>query len=161
MYFLGGQFRKVQRLDVRPPFFRNGTKGPQSLVRRTWDIELCDRWRVVVTLRSIGRRSVGLKMAKKCWLYLDIFSCVKINVFRSFFALRLEMHVRCDNRYKTGADRGNTFGQPMLFECLGICVLLLPWLCAYCKILISFILFKFSHSILDWTALSWKLGGIF
>ena len=49
---------------------------------------------------------IRLKIAKKCWLYLDIFSCVKINVFRSFFAFRLEMHVRYDNQYKTGADRG-------------------------------------------------------
>ena len=48
---------------------------------------------------------------------------MKINVFRSFFAYRLEMHVRCDNQYKTGADRGNTLGKPMLFECMGICVL--------------------------------------
>ena len=41
----------------------------------------------------------------------------------TFFAFRLEMHVRCDNQYKTGADRGNILGQPMLFECMGICVL--------------------------------------
>ena len=41
----------------------------------------------------------------------------------SFFALRLEMHVRCDNWYKTGADMGNILGQPRLFECTGICVL--------------------------------------
>ena len=40
-----------------------------------------------------------------------------------FFALRLEMHIRCDNRYKSGADRGNILGQTMLFECMGICVL--------------------------------------
>ena len=33
------------------------------------------------------------------------------------------MHVRCDNQYKTGADRGNILGQPMLFECKSICVL--------------------------------------
>ena len=46
-----------------------------------------------------------------------------MNVFRSFFAFRLEMHVRCDNQYKTGADRKNILGQPMLFECMGICVL--------------------------------------
>ena len=32
------------------------------------------------------------------------------------------MHVRCDNQYKTGADSGNILGQPMLFECMGICV---------------------------------------
>ena len=56
-------------------------------------------------------------------MYLDIFSCVKINLFRSFFAFRFEMHVRCDNQYKTGADRENILGQPMLFECMGICIL--------------------------------------
>ena len=33
------------------------------------------------------------------------------------------MHIRCDNQYKTEADRGNILGQPMLFECMGICVL--------------------------------------
>ena len=43
--------------------------------------------------------------------------------FYSFFAFRLEMHVRCDNQYKTGADRGKILGQPRLFECMGICVL--------------------------------------
>ena len=31
----------------------------------------------------------------------------------------------------------------------------LPCLSADCRILISLILFKFSHSVLDWTALSW------
>ena len=46
-----------------------------------------------------------------------------MNVFRSFFAFRLEMHVRYDNQYKTGADRENILGQPMLFVCMGICVL--------------------------------------
>ena len=79
------------------------------------------------------------------------------------------MHVRCDNQYKTGADRGSILGQPRLFECMGICVLspahtseMRGYLvCADCKILISPILFKFSHCILDWTALSWNLGGIF
>ena len=33
------------------------------------------------------------------------------------------MHVRCDNQYKTGVDVGASLGQPMLFECMGICVL--------------------------------------
>ena len=56
-------------------------------------------------------------------MYLDIFSCVKMNVFCWFFAFRLEMHIRCDNLHKTGADRENILGQPMLFECMGICVL--------------------------------------
>ena len=48
---------------------------------------------------------------------------MKINVFRSFFAFRLEMHVRCDNQYKIGADRGNILGQSMQFECMGICIM--------------------------------------
>ena len=73
--------------------------------------------------RSEVSWEIRLKIAKKCWLYLNIFSCVKMNVFLSFFAFRLEMHVRCDNQYKIGADRENILGQPMLFECMGICVL--------------------------------------
>ena len=56
-------------------------------------------------------------------MYLDIFSCVKMNIFLSFFTFRLEMHVRCDNQYKTGADRENILGQPVLFVCMGISVL--------------------------------------
>ena len=46
-----------------------------------------------------------------------------MNVFRSFFAFGLEIHVRCDNQYKTGADRENILGQAMLFVFMGICVL--------------------------------------
>ena len=92
-----------------------------------------------------------------------------MNVFRSFLAFRLEMHVRCDNQYKTGADRENILGQPMLFECIGICVLSpahesgMRGYLVYVMIvkkLMSLILLKFSHSILDWTVLSWNLGGI-
>ena len=48
---------------------------------------------------------------------------MKINVFLTFFGFRIEMQVRCDNQYKTGADGGNILEQPMLFECIGICVL--------------------------------------
>ena len=48
---------------------------------------------------------------------------MKMNVFRSLFAFRLAMYVRRDNQYKTGADRENILGQPMLFVCVGICVL--------------------------------------
>ena len=51
-----------------------------------------------------------LKIAKNCWLYLNIISNVKINVFRSFFAFRLEMRVRCNNQYNTGADGGKILG---------------------------------------------------
>ena len=98
---------------------------------------------------------------KKCGLYLDIFSCVKMNVFRSFFAFRLEMHVRCDNQYKTGTDRENILGQPMLFECMNICVLspaheseTRGYLVYVLIVKYVLILFKFSHNILDWTALS-------
>ena len=49
--------------------------------------------------------------------------CVKIKVFGPFFAFRLKMLVRCDNYYKTGADGGTILGQPILFKCMGICVL--------------------------------------
>ena len=33
------------------------------------------------------------------------------------------MHVRGDNQYKTEAYRGTILGQPVLFECMGICIL--------------------------------------
>ena len=33
------------------------------------------------------------------------------------------MHVRCNNQYKTGADRGNKLGQPRLSECMSIWIL--------------------------------------
>ena len=81
------------------------------------------------------------------------------------------MHVRCDNQYKTGADRKNILGQPMLFVCMDICVLspahesemrgYLVYVLIVKKKIISLILFKFSHSILDWTVLSWKFWGFF
>ena len=93
-----------------------------------------------------------------------------MNVLRSFFAFRLEMLVRCDNQYKTGAERENVLGQPMLFECMGVCVLSpahgseMRGYLVYVLIVkknMSLILFKFSHSILDWTVLSWNFLGIF
>ena len=43
--------------------------------------------------------------------------------FRSFFALRLEMHVRGITSKKTEADRGTILGQLRLFEYMGMCVL--------------------------------------
>ena len=43
---------------------------------------------------------------------------MEINVFR--FHTR-DVSVRCDNQYKTGADRGNILGQPRLFEFMGTC----------------------------------------
>ena len=86
-----------------------------------------------------------------------------MNVFRSFFAFILEMHVRCNNQYKNGADGGTILGQPMLFVCMGIYILSAAHesLSADCKILISLILFKFSHIMVDWTALSWVFWGHF
>ena len=51
------------------------------------------------------------------------FICVKIDVYRPFFAIIFKMHVRRDNQYKTEADGGTIFGQPIPFECMGICVL--------------------------------------
>ena len=51
-------------------------------------------------------------------------NCIFLAVCKSpFFAFRLEMHVRCENQYKTGADKGSSLGQPRLLECMGICVL--------------------------------------
>ena len=66
------------------------------------------------------------------------------------------------------ADRENALGQPILCECMGICVLSpaheseMRGYLVYVLIVKNFlILFKFSHSILDWTVLSWNGGGDF
>ena len=74
------------------------------------------------------------------------------------------MHVRRNNQYKTGADRGNILGQPMLFECVGIRVLstaheseMRGYLVYVVTVKYLLILFKFSHMILDLTALSWNV----
>ena len=57
------------------------------------------------------------------WIVSGYFLLCENERFRSFFAFMLEMHVRCDNQYKTGADRENILGQLMLFVCMDICVL--------------------------------------
>ena len=95
---------------------------------------------------------------------------MKINGFRSFLSFSFFFfffHVRCDKQYKTGADRGNILGQPMLFECMGICVLspaheskMRGYLVSVLIVKYLLNLFKFSHSILDWMALSWNFLGI-
>ena len=73
------------------------------------------------------------------------------------------MHVRCDNEDKTAAGRGNILGKPMLFVCMGICVLspahesgMRGYLVYLPIVKYLLILFTFSHSILDWTVLSWN-----
>ena len=75
------------------------------------------------------------------------------------------MYVRCDNQYKTGADGRNILGQLVLFECMGICVSspaheseMRGYLVYLLIVKYLLILFKFSHSIIDWTALSWNGG---
>ena len=76
------------------------------------------------------------------------------------------MYVRCDNQYKTGADGGTIFGKPMLFVCMGTCVLspaheseMRGYLVYLLIVKYSLILFKFSHRILDWMAFFWNFWG--
>ena len=80
-----------------------------------------------VRLRYIGQSLRYEKSTKTraevFFFFSDIFSSVEINAFLPVFAVRLKMHVRCDNQYKTEADRGTILGQPMTFEWMGICVL--------------------------------------
>ena len=73
-----------------------------------------------------------------------------------------------DNQYKTGADGEATLGQPMLFECMGKCVLspahenkMRCYLVYLLIVKYLLILFQFSHSILDRTTLSGNFLGIF
>ena len=77
------------------------------------------------------------------------------------------MHVRRDNQHQNGANGRTILGQPMLFECMGICVLCPAYECERRGSLVHVlivkylsIMFKFSHGILDWATLSWNFGGI-
>ena len=61
---------------------------------------------------------------------------------------------------------GNILGQPMLFVCMGICVLspaheseMRGYLVYLLIVKYSLILFKFSHRILDWMAFFWNFWG--
>ena len=80
------------------------------------------------------------------------------------------MHVRCDNQYKTGVDRGNILGQLMLFECMCIFILSPVHEIETRGYLVYMLIVKYlSHRfclnsatvLLDWTALSWNFWGIF
>ena len=69
---------------------------------------------------------------------------------------------------KLEQTEGNILGQLMLFECMGICVLspaheseMKGYFVYLLSVKYLLILFKFSHSILDWTVLSWNWGGDF
>ena len=80
---------------------------------------------------------------------------MKINVFHPFLAFRNKMQVRRDNQYKTGADGETILGQPMLSECMGICVFSPAHECEMRGYLVyllivkhSSILFELSNSII-------------
>ena len=77
----------------------------------------------------------------------------------TFFALRLEMHVRCDNQYKTGADRGNILVQPMLFERMVICVLSPPHVSEMKGYLVYVLIVKYiSHRFCLNSATAYTIG---
>ena len=92
-------------------------------------------------------------------LFFFFFLAGENQRFSPVFRFRLKLYVRYDNQYKTGADVGAILGQPMLFECMGICVLSpahesemrghLVYLLIVKYKFISSILFKVNHSILD------------
>ena len=78
-------------------------------------------------------KRIRLKIAKKCCFYLNIFSCVKISVFRSFlfvlffccffvclFVFRFQARDACQMRYPV---QNWSRLEQMLFECMGTCVL--------------------------------------
>ena len=113
---------------------------------------------------------IRLKIEKKLIVFRHFQQCENQH-FSSVFRVQLKMHVRCDNQQKSGAGGGwgrTILGQPMLFEGMGICVLSPAHECEMRGSLVYMlivkylpILFKFSHSILDWTALPWNFLGNF
>ena len=91
-------------------------------------------------------------------MFLDTFSCMKINAFRPFFAFKLKMHVRCDNQYKTGAEGELFWKSRWCLSAWESCVLSPACECEMRCFLVYLlivnyllILFKFSHSVSDWT----------
>ena len=69
------------------------------------------------------------------------------------------MRVRCGNQYKTGADRGNILGQPMLFECMDICVLSLAHESEMRDYLVCVLIVKYlSHRFCLNSATVYKIG---
>ena len=68
------------------------------------------------------------------------------------------MHVRCDNQYKTGADRGNTLGQRRLFESLGISVLSSAHESEMRGYLVYVLIVKYSHRFCLNSATVYKIG---
>ena len=125
---------------------------------------------------QIDQRSIykdSSKIARKCCLYTWIFLAVWKSTFFASFSLSGS---RCMSGAITSTkleQTGKLFGDSRC--CLSAWVsafwarrmkLKVKWgvalfISADCKIPTSSILFKFSHSILDWTALSWNFGGIF
>ena len=63
---------------------------------------------------------IPLKIAKKCWLYLNIFSCVNQR-FSLVFSLS-DSRCMSDAITSTKLEQTrNILEQLMLFECMGIC----------------------------------------
>ena len=98
-------YKDRQISTTSKPYFLtacNGTNYAEIIVNLKemyWNILQC-KWATSLEktttlcraypLQQIGQRSIeriGLKIAKICCLYLDIFSCVKVDVFCSFFVL--------------------------------------------------------------------------
>ena len=80
------------------------------------------------------------------------------------------MYVRCDNQYKTGADGGIIFGKPMLFVCMGTCVLSPAHESEMRGYLVYVLIVKnlphrfclnSATDMLDWTVFSWNFWRVF
>ena len=110
---------------------------------------------------------IRLKIAKRCWLYLNICVCVCKSTFFARFSLS-------DSRCMSDAITSIKLKQIVEIFWDSRCCLSawvsafwarrtkVKWnLCADCKVLIPPIFLKFSYSTLDWTASSWNFGGIF
>ena len=107
--------RRPESLSLPWSSWISSGRHPEEENGRPIVFTTCFTCNISIQVRLYGKQVGGPflrirpKIAKKRGLELGIFSCMKRNVFRSFFAFRLEIHVRWDNQYKTGADSEKIF----------------------------------------------------
>ena len=112
-----------------------------------------------------------LKIATKCCLYGHyFFKLCKYQRFSPVFCFQAQNACRMRQSAPKWSRRGSYFGTADAVWAQGYLRFepgawkwneALPCLSADCKILMTLILFKFSHSISDWTAVPWNVLRIF
>ena len=98
----------------------------QQSITLSQDVKLlefcCDAAELGQLETGSSRHNNVAKSTLKLQLVLQQFQLCENQWFpRVFIAPRLQMNASCDNQQKIRLEGESIFGQPMLFECMGIC----------------------------------------